>query len=216
MKTSSITWRAFFVIGGLLVAIGGPQHPGGTMLDMLTDPAWFRAHALIFAGMLAWTIGLWLFGQTQGAIAVPKRWFHFALVMTVLQTVEMAVHTMAYLDADALAAGAATPVLTTHLWLTVVVYPIFGIAMIGFIWMAQRKRSLGSPWIGWLGMLGAAAHGTAGFLVAGFNVGWARILFPFLVFLALWFVLAGLWRIRQTTPAERPEHEATADLYAAS
>jgi hypothetical protein len=205
-----MSWRALFVIGGLLVAIGGPQHPGGTMLDMLRDPAWFRAHALVFSGILAWTIGVWLFIQSRPASALPDRWLRFALVMTTLQMLDMAVHTMAYVDADALAAGAATPVLTTHLWLTVVIYPIFGIAMIGFIWTTQRKRLLGSVWIGWLGMLGAAGHGAAGLLVVGFEIGWASILFPFLVFLALWFILAGVWPSRQTVPAAVPDSQAIA------
>lgn len=198
----SYVWRAFFIIGGIFLFIGGPQHPGGTMLEMLNDPAWIPAHTWVFFGLLAWTIGLWQFRRSSPASPTLDRWLTFAFVMTLAQTAEMGLHTMAYVDKDALALGESTPVLTTHMWLTAVVYPIFAVSMIGLIWTGQRERLLGSPWIGWIGMIGAVGHGLAGLFVAGFDMAWARPLFPLLVALALWFVLAGFWSIRKTGSPE--------------
>lgn len=206
----SYAWRSLFILGGVLILIGGPQHPRGTMAQMLVDPAWFRSHALLFGGFLAWTIGLWLLHHARPALALLDRWLRIGVAATALQAFEMAVHTMAYMDAEALVAGTATPVLTAHLWLSVLIYPAFGAAMIGLIWKGQRQRALGSPWIGWLGILGAAAHGASAPLVIAFNVGAARILFPMLMLLALWFVLAGVWPTRASAPPDSPNGEAAA------
>ena len=66
----------------------------------------------------------------------------------------MAFHTMAYVDLGALRAGESTPIHTTHTWLAVAVYPLFGLILIAVIRLAQREGVLGSAWIGWIGMLG--------------------------------------------------------------
>ena len=58
---------------------------------------------------------------------------------------------------------------------------------------------LGSPWIAWLGILGAAAHGAAPPLVVLLEVEWATFLFRLLLLFALWLVLAALWPLRVTT-----------------
>jgi len=78
---------------------------------------------------------------------------------------------MAYMDAHALAASHSTPVLTTHLWLATLVYPCFGVALFGLIRAGQRERSLGSRWIGWIGMVGAVAHGIVMVLVHSLEIG---------------------------------------------
>ena len=189
-------WRLFFALSALLILIGGPQHPGGTMAEMLAHPKWVPAHALMLAGFLALLAGLILY---QRSIALPdrtRRWVRLAAVATALQAVEMAFHTAAFVDHANLVAGRATPVLTTHLWLAVVLYPVFGLAVVGLIVAATRDRALGSPWIAWLGILGALAHGAAAPLTILTAIPWARMLFPFLILLALWLLLAALWPLR--------------------
>jgi len=47
-----------------------------------------------------------------------------------LEAVEMAFHTVAAVDHANLVAGRPTPVLTTHLWMAVAIYPLFGVAVI--------------------------------------------------------------------------------------
>ena len=56
-----------------------------------------------------------------------RRWVVPALVATVLQTIEMVlVHAAAYVYLNRLLVGDATSVLSTHLALSMVAYPIFG------------------------------------------------------------------------------------------
>jgi hypothetical protein len=95
--------------------------------------------------------------------------------------------------------GWSTPVLTIHIWFSILVYTPFAVALIGLIWIGQRERALGSPWIGWLGIAGAAAHGSVMWLAIVLGVPGTGILFPVAALaISLWFVLAGVW------PTPRP------------
>ena len=116
----------------------------------------------------------------------------------------MILHTMAYVDAANLVAGRATPVLTTHLVLTAAFYPVFAVTMGGFLIAATRERSLGSPWINWLGVAGVVCHGLAGVLVPLLNLEWARLLFPMLALFSLWSLLAAVWPMRTRAAAAAP------------
>ena len=199
-------WRALFVVAGLLMLAGGPRHPGGSMLEMLRHHDWFMAHALVTLGYGTMVAGLVAFSRTAANTPAMKRWTRFAIVATALQTVEMAVHTAAMVDAAHLAAGHATPVLTTHLAMSMVFYPLFGIATAAFFIKGMRERAIGSAWIVWIGVVGTVANGIAPILVG--PVGWAeaRILFRFMVGIAIWLLLAAVWptsalRVMATRPA---------------
>jgi hypothetical protein len=205
----SVVWRALFTVGGLLYFAGAFNHPRGmTMADMLVDPAWIPSHAGVFVGLLFMTVGLMFYRRSSRISPTMDRWLLAAIVLAVLETIEMGLHTMAYVDADALAPGAleaglSTPILSVHLWFATLVYTPFAVALIGLIWIGQRERSLGSPWIGWLGIAGAAAHGSVMWLAIAFGVPGTGILFPIAALaVSLWFVLAGLWPTRQLDPAE--------------
>lgn len=204
-------WRPLFIAGGALVIAGGSQHPRGEhMLAMLTDPVWLQGHAMQFAGFALLAAGLGLYHR--GAPAGRTRWWAgAAAVMMMLDALEMGVHTMAYVDAGALPAGAfhagaATPVLTTHLWLATLIHPVTGAVVIGLILAGMRERALGSRWIGWLGIVGAVAHLAVMPLVFLLRIPEFGILFPMIMFMALWFTLAGLWPVR----ARQPESVAAA------
>lgn len=189
-------WRLCFIGSALLLMAGGPQHPGGTMAEMLGDPRWVPAHSLMLAGFVTLLAGLLLYKRSTSLPATTNRWLQFAIIGTVLQTIEMAMHTAAVVDHHHLVAGQSTPVLTTHLWLAVIFYPIFGVTIIGFIIAGMRDHVIGSPWIGWLGIAGALANGLAPPLVVLLKIEAARILFPLVLLLALWLILAGLWPVR--------------------
>ena len=186
-------WRVLFVAAGLLLLAGGPRHPGGSMLEMLRHHDWFMAHALVTLGYGTMAAGLVAFSRTLANTPAMKRWTGLAIAGTVLQTVEMAVHTAAMVDAANLAAGHATPVLTTHLTMSMVFYPLFGITTAVFFIKGMRERAIGSPWIVAIGVIGTIANGMAPILVG--LVGWteARILFAFMVGIAIWLLLAALW-----------------------
>ena len=163
------------------------------MLEMLRHHDWFMAHALVTLGYGTMVAGLVAFSRTGANTPAMKRWTRFAIVGTALQTVEMTVHTAAMVDAGHLAAGHATPILTTHLAMSMVFYPLFGITTAAFFIKGMRERTIGSPWIVWIGVIGTVANGIAPILVG--LVGWteARILFVFMVGIAIWLLLAAVW-----------------------
>lgn len=203
-RDSSRVWRALFVVGGLIFFVGALFHPRGNgMAAMLVDPIWIPSHTAVFVGLSLITIGLVFFRRSSRLSPKMDRWLYFAIVMAILETIEMGVHTMAFVDAGALShesvhGGLSTPVLTIHIWMATLVYTPFAVAMIGLILMAQRERVLGSPWINWLGLVGAVAHGSVIWLVIVFQIGEAGILFPiYALTIPLWFFLAGLWPSRQ-------------------
>jgi len=189
-------WRLCFILAGVFIVVGGPQHPRGTMAEMLANPKWIPAHSLMLAGFLSMLAGLILYWRVMGLPPRTRRWARLAAIGTALQAIEMAFHTAATVDHAHLVAGHHTPVLTTHLWLAVGVYPIFAVAVIGFIIATARDRSLSSRWIAWLGIAGALGHGVAAPLAVLLHSPWAPLLFPLLMLLALWFVLAGVWPSR--------------------
>jgi membrane protein implicated in regulation of membrane protease activity len=81
--------------------------------------------------------------------------------------------------------------------------------MIGLILMGQRERTLGSPWISWLGLVAAVAHGSVMWLVVVFQVNGAGILFPiYALTLSLWFILAGMWPNRQPVEKKASDEQA--------
>ena len=198
-------WRVSFLLAAGLLLVGGPRHPDGTMAEMLAHRDWIPAHALMLAGFVALLIGMLTYGHGRALPDRTRRWLRLATIGTALQMVEMAFHTAAVVDQANLVAGRATPVLTTHLWLAVIVYPLFALTLIGFIVAGARDRVLGSWWIAWMGILGALAHGASAPLVVLLDVEGARILFRFLMLLALWVLLTGLWPLRITADASRRE-----------
>ena len=194
--TASPRWRPLFVAAGVFILIGGPLHPKGSTLEMLQNPAWVPAHTLLLAGFVCLLAGLLDYRRRLAGGDALRRWATFAVAGTVLQVVEMAVHDLAVVDAGHLAAGAPTPVLSTHLALAATCYPVFGAAMIVFIVAGARRRALGSFWIAWIGVVGAIGHGLSAPLTVVAQLPWAPALFAVLVGLAVWLVLAGLWPIR--------------------
>jgi hypothetical protein len=131
------------------------------------------------------------------------RWLVATLGLAVLQIIEMGLHAMAFVDAGALAhgeihGGLSTPVLTTHIWLSTLAFTPFAVAFLGLIWTGTRERVLGSPWILWLGVIGAVAYGTVMWLAIVLEIEEAGVLFPIAhLAVPLWFVLAGVWPTRR-------------------
>lgn len=195
-------WRPCFVLSALFILVGGPRHPRGTMAEMLGHPDWVFSHVLVLAGFVALLLGLILYNRGAAVPERTRKWVRLAVIGTVLQVIEMVMHTVSVVDHANLVAGRATPVLTTHLWLAVVFYPIFAATIVGLILAGIRDRSLGSPWIGWLGILGVVAHGAAAPLVILFKIEQARALFPGIAVLGIWMLLAALWPLRSRAQRE--------------
>jgi len=77
-------WRVFFILAAIFIMVGGPQHPGGTMAEMLTHPKWVPAHLLLLGGFASLLAGLLLFRRKA---SLPERtlwWLRLAIVGTAL------------------------------------------------------------------------------------------------------------------------------------
>ena len=169
------------------------------MEQMLAHPDWVLAHTLVLLGFVSMLIGLILYGRSTTLPERTRRWIRLATIGTALQVVEMFLHTVAVVDSAHLLAGEATPVLTTHLVLAIILYPVFGASVVGLVVAGVRDRALGSVWIAWIGILGAVGHGLSAPLVAGLGIRGAGILFPMLLLLALWLLLTGVWPARRSS-----------------
>ncbi|MBA2302141.1 MAG: hypothetical protein H0W08_05860 [Acidobacteria bacterium] len=199
MKTAGFdAWRLLFIVAALFLLTGGSQHPRGAMTQMLANPIWVQSHLLLLVGMLALFVGLIVLRRSTTLPPATGTWLRYAIIATALEVVEMAVHTAAVVDHANLAGGHATPVFTTHIVLSIIIYPIFAVTVIGLILAGMRERALGSAWIGWLGIIGAAAHGAAAPIVAGLGILEAGILFPIFMLFAFWLILAAVWPSRAT------------------
>jgi hypothetical protein len=202
LRTLSLSpWRVLFVVAALFFGVGGPQHPAGSMVEMLAHSAWVRAHSLMLAGFVVLWVGLVLFGRATALPERSRRWFWPAVIGVALQAVEMGFHTAAVVDHGNLVAGLPTPVLTTHLWLAAVLNPVFAVVMVGLLIATMRDRVLGSPWIVWLGIVGVVAHGAAPPLLLFADVIGARALFPLFMLFAVWLILAACWPPRKALRA---------------
>ena len=191
-------WRPLFILTAMFILVGGPQHPDGTLAEMLGHPTWVCAHSLLLAGFVALLVGLFFFRSNPTLPPATRRWTRFAVIGTGLQTVEMVLHTAAVVDHSNLVAGNATPVLTTHLAAAVVLHPIFAATFVGLIIVAARDGVLGSRWISWIGIVGLVAHGIAPALV-GSGIEGADVLFPLLMLFAVWLLLAGFLAFRRAS-----------------
>ncbi|HYJ80466.1 MAG TPA: hypothetical protein VEW03_12715, partial [Longimicrobiaceae bacterium] len=198
-------WRALFLVAAVAILVGGPRHPSGTMAEMLAHTDWLFSHSMVLAGYLAFLAGLILYRRARALPALTARWSRLAVIGTTLQAVEMILHTAAVVDGEKLAAGLSTPILTTHLVLSVTMYPIFAATVIGLIVAGARERTLGSRWIAPIGILGTAAHGLAAPLVILLEVPGATFLFMGVAWFAAWCALTAFW------PAPVPAAAADAD-----
>jgi hypothetical protein len=184
---------------------GGPRHPSPDLrlsfyestAVMLADPAWVPAHLGLLVSYVFLLTALWLWGRAAQPGHSARGWQRFALFAVALGIVEMAFHTASVADLDRLRAGAATPVLTSHLALAAVVNPLLGVAVGGIAVAGARERLLGSPWIAWTAILGGALYGGASLYVVVTHDQRVSPLFAIgSSLMALWFLLVGLWAVR--------------------
>jgi hypothetical protein len=193
-------WRILFAAGGVIMAAGGPLHPRGeTMHSMLIDPNWFPSHMAQLVGFGLMTLGMMRFRRVLPHSPAVRRWSGLAALGLALQTVEMAFHLASMVDAEKLAAGLATPVLSTHIVLALTIYPLLAILVSGLIVVAARTRELGTPLLAPLGIAGLVAQAIAVVLVAGFDMQAARIGFPMVMLFAIWTVVVSLMPSRTAT-----------------
>lgn len=211
--SASSRWRIAFLVAGVLILLGGPRHPGGTMAQMLAHPDWVLSHTLVLAGFVVLLAGLALLRAAGPLPPQTAAWVRLALAATAVQAGEMVLHTLAYIDHGRLVAGHATPLLSTHLAFSVVAYPLFAAGIIGLIVAGARDRVLGSRWIAPIGIVGVAAHGIAAPMVVAAGDERFRVLFPGIALLALWMVIAALLPARGAAPVRPAAAHRTASAH---
>jgi hypothetical protein len=203
-------WRAAFFLSGVAMMMGGPRHPSphlelpfrASTARMLENPDWVPSHLFILLSYLLLLLGLALWQRRAELSARARAWSRFALAAAGLAVVEMSFHAAAVLDLDRLRAGAATPILTTHLFLTAVVNPLLGLTLAAVALHGARLGRLGSRWIAWMAVLGGAAYGAASAYVVLTHDQRVSPLFAVgSTLLAFWFLLVAVWPVAAPAPA---------------
>lgn len=199
--TLETLWRPLLGLAGVLLLVGGPLHPQANLYlsfnastaNMLADAHWPLSHGLMLAGELALVFALLGIMRRAELSDTLRRVVTVAVVASMLGVVEMTFHFLAMFDRQALLDGAATPVLTTHLTLAVLTYPIFGLSMAALAFVGARGRMVGGASIAILGVVGGLMDAvSAPIVVLNRNQAFSW-LFAGMAPLALWMCLAAIW-----------------------
>ncbi len=161
-------WRLALIASGVLMLTGAPRHPSSDGKDpmrqelavMTSHPDWVPAHLLVMLSTILLAAGL-IMAYRKGVWPGVQPALGVAAVAVAAYVIETGFHLAAVVDNHALHHGGATPVATTHIWLSVLLYPLTGLAVsyLGFrqlaVWRGAR-RFLGLP-----AAIGGLAHAVA-------------------------------------------------------
>ena len=150
-------WRIALIASGVVMVIGAPRHPSSDAKDpmrqelaiMTSHPDWVPAHLMIMLSTVLLAAGL-IMAYRKNAWPGVRPALCVAAVAVTTYVIETAFHLAAAVDNHALHHGGATPVATTHIWLSVLLYPLTGLALsyLGLrqlaVWRGAR-RFLGLP-----------------------------------------------------------------------
>ena len=193
-------WPTALTVGGVLFMIGGALHPdedtslpeAEATADFIGASTWIPAHTLILLGSLGFLIGLFALARSRMPLSsAARRAAWIAAVGAVLFFIESGFHLAAFADEDAVLAGDATPFLSTHMALSLVVYPLFTFALAALAVLS--RDTLTHPVIGIVGAIGAITFGLAPTLAGLADIealGWVFPVGGFLI--ALWFTVIGV------------------------
>lgn len=207
------TAAGWLLAGGVLFFAGGPMHPhddppGASVKEhlrvMFENPAWYPAHAVLFAGLLLMAVGLVLLVRDGGLTGTARRAAVFAAVATCVAAPAMLLHLVAALDADRIAAHHGTPLTNVQVAIETVTVPLFSAGVVALAVVGAATRTVGNWLIAAPAVLGGVGYALAGatFLVTDA----LDPLFPAAAGLAVWAIAAAGWLlVRHRSP--RPVHE---------
>ena len=209
-STTNQRWRGLVAGAGLVSFVGGAMHPQAPdglsfedeLINMMESDLWVPGHGLLALGAALLLLGF-LRVRASGRWPEAAGLLRYAVIATAVYTAELVFHTAAIVDREALAdTGDFGPVLTIHLALAFVAYPLFGAAttLLG----TRFLRSWGAPMkpLAVLGILAGVANGLAAPLVIGFEDPGFSFLFPIGgVGTSAFYVAAGLAGLRRSAPA---------------
>jgi hypothetical protein len=156
---------------------------------MLADRAWVPAHALLLVSFVLAAAGLAGLARSRVLSAAGTLAARVAVAGAALSTVEMTFHLAAVTERHAFAVGRSAPIVSIHMALAVVAYPVFGLA-IAALAIIERGR-LGRLWRAAcvVGALGAIAHGVSAPIVVLSRDQQFSPLFKGAASMAIWFVV---------------------------
>jgi hypothetical protein len=150
-------WRIALIASGVVMVTGAPRHPSSDakypmreeLAIMTSHPDWVPAHLLVMLSTVLLAAGL-LTAYRKNVWPEVRPALGIAALAVTAYVIETAFHLAAVVDNHALHHGGATPVATTHVWLSLLLYPITGLAVsyLGIrqlaVWRGAR-RFLGLP-----------------------------------------------------------------------
>ncbi|HEX8345438.1 MAG TPA: hypothetical protein VF657_12010 [Actinoplanes sp.] len=150
-------WRIALIASGVVMVTGAPRHPSSDakypmreeLAIMTSHPDWVPAHLLVMLSTVLLAAGL-LTAYRKNVWPEVRPALGIAALALTAYVIETAFHLAAVVDNHALHHGGATPVATTHVWLSLLLYPITGLAVsyLGIrqlaVWRGAR-RFLGLP-----------------------------------------------------------------------
>ena len=161
-------WRVALVASAAAALVGGPMHPSGDAEDPLLEelatmtahPDWVPAHTLLVVSAVLLALGLAAAHRGRAWPTAHKAVGVAALAVS-LYVVETLFHLAAAVDSHELHHGDTAPVAYTHLGLSVILYPVAGLAI---AYLASRqvgtwrgpRRITGVP-----GVVGGTLHAVA-------------------------------------------------------
>lgn len=213
-----VVWRSALVVGGLLGAVGGPQHPDSDGSDPLTtelatmtaDESWVPAHTLIMLGTFLIALGLWG-AWRSGAWSRAGAVVRLAAIAMSVYVVETVMHLASVVDQERLAAGEVAPVAYSHLGLALVLYPVSGIAL-SWLALSLARHVWTGPAVALAvpGVLAGIFHAVSVPLTLALPEAELTPVFAAAGMLtSLWAISAGLVGARRRTPVEPVRVAAT-------
>lgn len=177
---------------------------------MLHDGTWPVTHALTLLGLALLTVSLGMLVRALGD-TWPSRVRPWAIALAAaaaLGVVEMTPHLFAFTQAADIDAGRSAPLLVVHTWIQFVSAPALGVCAAGLALVSSRERTFGNgPVVAVVAVLGGAAFGAAGLLMALTHQPWVSTLFAGAAGIALWLLLSGVRSARRSMLVGDPDRD---------
>lgn len=162
-------WRLLLLASGAFMLAGGPRHPESDashplreeLATMTAHPDWVPAHALVLVSTVLLALGLWSARASGTWPSSTRRSLTVGAIAVSVYVVEAAFHLAAVVDSHALAHGGAAPVALTHVGLSVVLYPVTGLAIAGLALSYGRALGGWRRLVGGVGVVAGVAQATS-------------------------------------------------------